>query len=39
MVRTLLSNAGGAGSIPSWGAKIPHASLPKKAKHKTEVKL
>ena len=28
-VRTLPSNAGGAGSIPGWGAKIPHASQPK----------
>ena len=24
VVKTLPSNAGGAGSIPSWGAKIPH---------------
>ena len=29
MVKTLLSNAGGAGSIPGQGAKIPHASRPK----------
>ena len=29
MVKTLLSNAGGEGSIPGWGAKIPHASWPK----------
>ena len=30
MVKTLPSNAGGAGSIPGQGAKIPHASGPKK---------
>ena len=30
MVKTLLSNAGGEGSIPGWGAKTPHASWPKK---------
>ena len=29
MVKTLPSNAGGAGSIPGQGAKIPHASWPK----------
>ena len=29
MVKTSPSNAGGAGSIPGWGAKIPHASRPK----------
>ena len=29
MVKTLPSNAGGVGSIPGWGAKIPHASQPK----------
>ena len=29
VVRTLPSNAGGAGSIPGQGAKIPHASWPK----------
>ena len=29
MVKTLPSNAGGAGSIPGGGAKIPHASGPK----------
>ena len=28
-VRTSPSNAGGAGSIPGWGAKIPHALWPK----------
>ena len=30
MVKTLPSNAGGAGLIPGWGAKILHASWPKK---------
>ena len=29
MVETSPSNAGGAGSIPGWGAKIPRASRPK----------
>ena len=29
VVKTLPSNARGAGSIPSWGAKTPHASWPK----------
>ena len=29
MVKTLSSNAGGAGSIPGPGAKSPHASRPK----------
>ena len=29
MVRTSPSKAGGAGSIPCWGAKIPHTSGPK----------
>ena len=29
MVKTSPSNAGGAGSIPGRGAKIPHASGPK----------
>ena len=28
MVKTSTSNAGGAGSIPGRGAKIPHASGP-----------
>ena len=28
-VKTLPSNAGDRGSIPGWGAKIPHASWPK----------
>ena len=30
VVKTSPSNAGGAGSIPGWGAKIPHALRPKK---------
>jgi len=25
VIKTLLSNADGAGSIPGWGTKIPHA--------------
>ena len=29
VVKTLPSSAGGAGSIPGGGAKIPHASQPK----------
>ena len=29
VVRTLPSNAGGAGSIPGQGARVPHASQPK----------
>ena len=33
MVKTLPSNTGGAGSIPGWGAKIPHASQPKNQKN------
>ena len=36
VAKTSPSNAGGAGSIPGQGAKIPHASWPKKPKHKTE---
>ena len=28
VVKTSPSNAGGAGLIPGWGAKIPHASQP-----------
>ena len=38
-VKTLPSNAGGMGSIPGQGAKISHASRPKKSKHKTETVL
>ena len=34
MVKTLPSNALGAGLIPAWEAKIPHGSQPKKQKHK-----
>ena len=30
MVKTLPFNSGGVGSIPGPGAKIPHASMPKK---------
>ena len=37
VVKTSPSNAGGAGSIPGQGAKIPHATGPKK--HKTEAIL
>ena len=33
------SEAGNVGSIPGQGAKIPHASWPKKPKHKTEAIL
>ena len=29
VVKTSPSNAGGPGSIPGWGAKIPHALWPK----------
>ena len=39
VVETSPSNAGGAGSIPGRGAKIPHASRPKKPKHETEAIL
>ena len=34
VVKTLPSNAGGAGLIPGWGAKIPHTSRPKNQKIK-----
>ena len=33
-LRLCASNAGGVGSIPGQGAKIPYASWPKKPKHK-----
>ena len=33
MVKTLPSDAGGAGSIPDQGAKIPHALRPTLPKH------
>ena len=29
VVKTLPSRAGGVGSIPGWGAGIPHATQPK----------
>ena len=29
VAETSLSSAGAVGSIPDWGAKIPHASQPK----------
>ena len=29
VVKTSPSNAGGLGSIPGWGLRIPHASWPK----------
>ena len=32
VVKTLPSNAGGAGLMPSWGASIPHASWWEKTK-------
>ena len=32
MVKTSPSNAGGADLIRHWGARIPHASWPKKTK-------
>ena len=34
LVKTSPPNAGSAGSIPGQGGKIPHASRPKKPKHK-----
>ena len=37
--KTSPSNAGVVGLIPGQGAKIPHASWPKKPKHKTEAIL
>ena len=39
VVKTSPSNAGGVGSIPGWGAKIPYASLAKKTKLETEAIL
>ena len=38
VVKTSPSNAGGAGSIPGWGAKIPHVSGPKKPKQNIKQK-
>ena len=39
VVKTSPSNAGGAGSIPGWGAKIPHTLGPPKTKQTTEAIL
>ena len=39
MVKTSPSNAGGVGSSPGQGAKIPHALQPEKPKYKTEAIL
>ena len=39
VVKNLPASAGGTGSIPGQGAKIPHASQPKNQKHKTEALL
>ena len=39
MVKISSSNAEGAGSITGQRAMIPHASQPKKSKHKTEAIL
>ena len=39
LVKTSPPNARGVGSIPSQGAKMPHASRPKNSKHKTEAIL
>ena len=39
VVKTSSSNAGGEGLIPGQGARVPHASWPKKPKHKTEAIL
>ena len=36
MAKTSLSNWGNVGSILGQGVKIPHASGPKKTKHKAE---
>ena len=36
VVKTSPSNAEGAGSIPGWGAKIPHASGQKNPKNKKQ---
>ena len=35
MVKTSPANARGVGSIPGWRAKMPHASVAQKPKHKT----
>ena len=34
VVKSSLSNAGGEGSIPAWGATIPHVSHPKEKNNK-----
>ena len=39
VVKTSASSAGGMGSFPGQGVKIPHALWPKKPKHKTEAVL
>ena len=39
MDKTSPSNAGGVGLIPGQGAKLPHASQPKKPNPKTEAIL
>ena len=39
VVKTLSFNAEGGGSIHDLGPKIPHASQPKKLKHKTDARL
>ena len=38
-LRFHVSHAGGMGSVPGQGAKIPHATWPKTPKHKTEIIL
>ena len=38
-VKTCLSDAACAGSIPGWEAKIPHILQLKNPKHKTEAVL
>ena len=37
LVKISLSNAGGTSSILGWGAKIPHASQPKKQNMKQAI--
>ena len=39
VVKTLPSTSGSAGSIPGQGAKLLHASQPRKPKHKAEAIL
>ena len=38
VVKTLLSNTGGVGSILGWGAKILHASQPKSQNIKKKIR-